>query len=65
MANTRIYIPIVFVVQERQRRSGNQTTTTIHFPRCGAGLDAAPTELIAIFRSVAIKILLQRSILWL
>ena len=36
---------------------------TIHFPTCRPRLDAAPTELLAIFRGGAIKILLLRSML--
>ena len=33
----------------------------IHFPTCESRLDAAPTELIACFSPVTIKILLLRS----
>ena len=36
--------------------------TKIHFPTRGSRLDAAPTELIAYFRPVTIKILLLRSV---
>jgi hypothetical protein len=48
--------------REMTYRAPSGRPSAIHIPACGARLDPAPTELIATFRALAIKILLIRSI---